>query len=187
MKSFAIVLAAAGISISAPAVAQDAAPFTGPYIAAIAGFDRISADDGEGGSEAQNGLAYGANAGFDFGAANSSVRFGIEGEVAFSTIDACDAGFCVQADRDLYAGGRVGIVAAENAMVYVKGGYTNARAEAEAFGETEGQNLDGVRAGVGVEARPADTNLMVKIEYRYSNYELDVIRHQGVVAVGFRF
>ena len=70
-------------------------------------------------------------------------------------------------------------------LIYAKAGYTNARASVTGFG---GANFDGIRAGAGVESHArqqlADS---VRAEYRYSNYEADLSRNQGVIGLGFRF
>lgn len=175
MKKFAIALAA--ITVAAPAVAQEA-DFSGPYVAAIVGYDII---DAGGGIENPEGVAYGVNFGYDYQA--GSAVFGIEAEVAESTanIEVADIEVAA-AGRDLYIGGRVGYVVGSRSLVYVKAGYTNARAESFGIGE----NVDGFRIGGGAETK-FSTNLFGKVEYRYSNYEADVSRHQVVAGVGFRF
>jgi outer membrane immunogenic protein len=157
---------------AAPAFAQDATPaFNGGHIEAIGGFDSI-----HGGGDSENGVAFGISGGYDF--RSGGAVFGVELEAADSTIS--DSG--VSASRDLYAGGRVGGVVSENVLIYAKAGYTNARAS---FGGT-GVNFDGVRAGGGVEFL-VGRNFSIRGEYRYSNYEDGLSRHQGVVGAGFRF
>jgi outer membrane immunogenic protein len=166
----AAVLAAASAT---PAFAQETqAPFAGGHIEAIGGYDSIS-----GGGDSQSGLAYGIAGGYDFRSGNTV--FGIELEAAESTTG--DAG--VEAGRDLYAGGRIGAVVSPNVLIYAKAGYTNARASVTGFG---GANFDGVRAGAGVEIL-VGKNFSIRGEYRYSNYEADLSRNQGVIGLGFRF
>ena len=114
----------------------------------------------------------------------------------------------VETGRDLYVGARAGILATPNTLVYVKGGYTNARFNVRASdGTTElRQNFDtdGWRLGAGAEVAVSE-NMFAKLEYRYSNYskgeidyegtdipdtdrfDIDLDRHQIVAAVGFRF
>ena len=70
-----------------------------------------------------------------------------------------------------------------------KAGYTNARATLE--DSTTGddlahRNLDGIRGGVGLEYNGGGA-YTVRLEYRYSNYEDDFSRNQGVLSVGLRF
>jgi outer membrane immunogenic protein len=167
----AALLAAASAT---PAFAQDAAqaPFAGGHIEAIGGYDSIS-----GGGDSQSGLAYGIAGGYDFRSGNTV--FGFEFEAAESTTG--DLG--VEAGRDLYAGGRVGVVVSPTVLVYAKAGYTNARASVTGLG---GANFEGIRAGAGVEIL-LGSNFSIRGEYRYSNYEADLSRNQGVVGLGFRF
>jgi outer membrane immunogenic protein len=196
MKKYLIAgLLAAGIA--APALAQDAGAdngrFTGFRVEGLAGYDRVNADGHS------DGVTYGAGVGYDFQAGNMVV--GIEGEAADSTVDECVSGtvtiadsLCVKAGRDLYAGGRIGAVVGSNTLLYAKAGYTNARVNSDYEDGTAGtaadfnlhQNLDGIRAGVGAEFG-VGSNAFIKAEYRYSNYEQGIERHQGVVGVGLRF
>ena len=173
----AIVLA----TVATPAFAQtEAAPLTGLKVTAITAFDRISAD-----GESANGFGYGGSVGYDIQAGNFVA--GIEAEGTFSTADSCVVAVCVEAGRDLYAGGRLGVAIADRALLYVKAGYTNARAKLTSGGTTiDASNLDGVRAGVGVEGN-LGSRAFVRLEYRYSNYESDFSRNQGVLGVGVRF
>ena len=58
---------------------------------------------------------------------------------------------------------------------------------ASGAGDTsEGSNLDGIRVGGGVE-RALGGKSYVKTEYRYSNYQNGVSRHQVLAGVGIRF
>jgi len=166
------VAAAAAAFAATPAFAQDAAaPFSGGHIEAIAGFDSI-----HGGGDAESGIAFGIAGGYDI--RKDGAVFGIELEAADSTIS--DSG--VSASRDLYAGGRIGAVIGERGLLYAKLGYTNARAS---FAGT-GVNFDGIRAGAGVEWM-VGPHVSIRTEYRYSNYEDGLSRHQGVLGLGYRF
>ena len=167
------VAAAAAALFATPAQAQDAAApaFNGGHIEIVGGFDSI-----HGGGDSQSGLAFGLAGGYDFRTGGAVI--GIELEAAESTVS--DSG--VDAGRDLYAGVRFGGVVSERGLIYGKVGYTNARAE---FGGT-GVNFDGIRAGAGVEWL-VGSNLSVRGEYRYSNYEDGLSRHQGLLGLGFRF
>lgn len=196
MKKYLIAgLLAAGIA--APAFAQDAGAdngrFTGFRVEGLAGYDRVNSDGHS------DGVSYGAGVGYDFQAGNMVV--GIEGEAADSTVDECVNGavtiadrLCVKAGRDLYAGGRIGAVVGSNTLLYAKAGYTNARVNSEYEDGTAGtaadfnlhQNLDGIRAGVGAQIG-VGSNAYLRTEYRYSNYQDGVDRHQVVGGFGVRF
>lgn len=102
----------------------------------------------------------------------------------------------VDAGRDIFLGGRVGVAVSPRAMIYAKGGYTNARVETEyRAGATriqDKEDLEGYRVGGGGELQ-IGPKMYVKGEYRYSNYGdgngygIDVDRHQVVGGVGVRF
>jgi outer membrane immunogenic protein len=165
------------LALSAPAMAQDAAPFTGPHAEVLVGYDKLDSN----GLGNPDGLLYGIGAGYDFQAGGAVA--GIEAEVSDSTANRSIGGVDVDAARDLYIGARAGFLVGDKALAYVKAGYTNARIETEGFG---GDNGDGVRVGAGLEYKLGG-KLFVKGEYRYSNYEAGVERHQVVGGVGLRF
>jgi outer membrane immunogenic protein len=186
-----VIGAAVAAGFATPALAQEGAPFTGPRIEAIVGWDNADVD-----GDSADGAVYGAAIGYDFQLGGAVV--GIEGEINDSTAKDCvddvlvtGDEFCVKAGRDLYAGARVGAIVGEATLLYAKAGYTNGRASVvytDEVGEktSEGTNLDGIRGGAGIE-HLVGTNFYLKAEYRYSNYEADVERHQVVAGVGFRF
>jgi len=179
------ILFSAAVAASAfaatPAFAQEARPaFSGGHVEAIAGYDHV-----RGGGEGRDGLLYGIGAGYDLRSHNTV--FGIEGELADSTTDDCVGTVCARAGRDIYIGGRVGAVVSPNVLLYGKLGYTNARVVATAGNVSDGTNLDGIRAGAGVEWAIPRTPLSLRAEYRYSNYEQGISRHQGVAGLSFRF
>jgi len=219
--SIKLIAAASIMAIAAPAAAQSSDdPFTGFRLEGLAGFDSSragsSVDDeaNEDNDQSIEGLVYGVAAGYDFNA--GSIVLGVEAELTDSTAntefeDGDFEGFGfgdVDTGRDIYVGGRVGVLAAPTTMVYAKGGYTNARYNIEnAFDGDEFRSsieFDGYRVGAGVE-QAFGSNAYAKLEYRYSNYseaeldfdegdtpvvdvgEIDTDRHQVLAGVGLRF
>ncbi len=192
MKTY-LIAALAATTLAGPALAQDAAPFTGFRVEALAGYDKLK---GNGGS--RDGITYGGAAGYDFQL--GSAVAGIEGEYLDSDTKGCEGSFVVAGDsicangkRDRYVGGRAGVAATPNTLVYAKAGYTNAKVGVNytdpatpANNVSASDELDGVRVGAGVEQK-LGTNLYAKAEYRYSNYEAGIERHQVLGGVGFRF
>ncbi len=206
MLSLGVLLASA---IAVPAVAQDTAaevaraPFTGPHIEALAGYDNV------GGEAGRDGFLYGIGAGYDVQL--GGVIAGVEGEWTDSTVRGSAPNLAVvgdstslRTDRDLYVGGRLGFAVAPSTLIYAKGGYTNARFKTvynNGVGGTTnfGRTLDGYRLGAGVEQKFSlfGPSGFVKAEYRYSNYsnldvgttdvKVDLDRHQALVGVGVRF
>ena len=169
---------AAATVVSTPAFAQEAAPFTGAHAEVLTGYDAIDTNSPVG---TPDGVIYGLGAGYDFNLRGAIV--GIEGEVADSSTSRTIGGTKLESDRDLYVGARFGGLITPRVLAYVKAGYTNASIESPGFG---GSNGDGVRVGAGLEYQVAG-NLFVKGEYRYSNYEAGVERHQVVGGLGVRF
>ncbi|WP_294352983.1 outer membrane beta-barrel protein [uncultured Sphingomonas sp.] len=201
MRKLVLASVAIGTAIAAlPAAAQTNAPFTGARVEALGGYDNLQ-DGGDGSSEGRDGFVYGVGLGYDVQA--GGVVLGAEGEITDSTTrarsyNAITAGdrFSINAGRDLYLGGRVGYVISPQAMIYAKGGYTNARVESRYdVGTTtfrDHTNLDGFRVGAGLEYNLTPT-AYVKGEYRYSHYgdvdgyDIDADRHQLMAGVGIRF
>ena len=176
-KIILAALAGTAALAATPASAQDAVAFSGGHIEAITGYDHIS--DGD------DGILYGIGGGYDFRTGN--VVLGIEGEVLESTAGDCVGTLCVDASRDFYIGGRVGVVAAPRVLIYGKVGYSNARVDITDTNLDDHTNLDGIRAGAGVEWQFRNSPLSIRAEYRYTNYELGVERHQGTLGLAFRF
>lgn len=222
MKKFLFGALAGTALASTPAFAQDVAPaqpFSGIHVEGILGYDMSRAgssiDDNSDVPNDQDidGLLYGVGAGYDFKVGNFVV--GPEAEVTWSTAktkfdDGDFEGFGignVKTNRDLYLGARVGYAVMPKTLVYVKGGYTNAKFDIRNASGTVTTNrdldADGWRIGAGVE-QAVTNNAFVKVEYRYSNYkrgevdfrddipdsnrfDLDLDRHQIVAGVGVRF
>jgi outer membrane immunogenic protein len=188
-----IVAALLAGGLATPAFAQDAAPFSGLHVEGIVGYDTTDVE-----GEGSNGIVYGVGAGYDI--QSGSMVFGVDAEGSKSTVDECVASvtvtgdeLCAELGRELSVGGRIGFVLGSNALLYARAGYTNARVNLaydhptnNALDLTEGENLDGVRVGGGIELA-VGTNAFVRAEYRYSNYEQGFDRHQAVGGFGFRF
>lgn len=190
----------AAIAFATPAMAQDDPDqsFTGPRAEAIVGWDRI--EDGSNGG-GKDGVVYGGALGYDYQA--GKIVLGAEGEITgASTRDQATSiivpgdSFRVKAGRDLYAGARVGVAVSPRAMIYAKGGYTNAGVNTRyvngATTVDTSDDLDGWRAGAGVELKLGG-KVYAKGEYRYSHYgdikgtSIDLDRHQVVGGIGIRF
>ena len=204
MKKSILALAVTSVFVATPAFAQDATPFTGPYVGGVLGVDSVELEsNGLDGND--KGTIYGGVIGYDMNL--GGVIVGLEGEYTESEASESQRNILTAGDkaslnagRDLYAGARVGYQIDPNAMLYVKGGYTNAKAKlsyddnvGNAFSISD--KLDGYRVGGGLEA--SANNMFVRLEYRYSDYgkyetsslvpNIDTSRHQGVVMAGLRF
>jgi outer membrane immunogenic protein len=193
MRKYLLAALCAG-TLATPAFAQDQGNLSGFRIEGLVGYDRPSVQD-----ESADGVAYGVGVGYDFQSGNAV--FGLEAEATDSSASERVAGAVlpgdelrVRAGRDLYVGGRVGAVVGGRTLLYAKAGYTNARVRVDYEDGTAGTvndftdrtNLDGIRAGAGAQFS-IGSNAYVKTEYRYSNYQDGVDRHQVVGGFGFRF
>lgn len=219
MKRIISLAAAASIAaIAAPAVAQDNSAFSGFRIEGLVGYDSsrpgstADIDNADDLDQSINDINYGVGVGYDIN--TGGVVLGLEGEwmesqakTDYDTFGFTQFGVAnIEAGRDLYAGVRVGVPLGSRALVYAKGGYTNAHYNVLATDnvtDTETRiKLDGWRAGAGAEFAVSN-NMFLKAEYRYSNYgrgeveapsglesdrfDVDVDRHQIVAGFGVRF
>jgi outer membrane immunogenic protein len=179
MKTVIFAATAAALTVLAvPALAQDKTSFSGPRIEALTGYDSVHTNSN--GLGKPDGLLYGAGVGYDIRRGNAV--FGLDAEITDSTASVNTVAGPIDATRDLYIGGRAGVLIGPKALAYVKAGYSNARVE----GAGLNQNGDGLRLGAGLEY-DLGNKLFAKAEYRYTNYEQDVERHQLLGGVGVRF
>lgn len=179
MKNVTIAAAIAVSSLASPVMAQQTGDFSGVKATAIAGYDNIDLDIA--GVDNVEGFLYGGTLGYDVQSGN--MVYGAEVEATESTGKISDVTGRIEAGRDLYAGGRLGVVVGDSALLYAKAGYTNARISSPGLG---GENGDGVRVGAGVEYKLSE-KMFARGEYRYSNYEAGVTRNQGLVSLGMKF
>lgn len=156
------------------------------------GWDRVNADQVD-----DSGIVYGVGLGYDhaigekaFVGVDFSLDDSSQKECATAAILAGDE-LCVRAGRDLAAGVRAGTRIGENGKLYALAAYTNARFKTRYTSPAgivtrDGENLDGFRLGAGYQHRIAG-NAYGKVEYRYSNYEADIDRHQVLFGIGLEF
>ena len=218
--TIALVAAALIAALATPAIAQDKAPFSGFRVGAEAGYDHLRSGSSEDVDTTRDidqsidGVNYAGVVGYD-AAVGEKLRIGAEASFGDSTADWNNANNQptvfnlgrVQAQREIYVGGRVGYVTSPDLMLYVKGGYTNQRFGVEGTDGTtsvsQRLDTDGYRIGAGAEYAFSN-NLYGGLEYRYSNYSkgeldfnggtpdssrfnIDTDRHQVVATLGVRF
>lgn len=164
-----IFAAIAAVVVATPAVAQDAAPFTGPRAGVTMGYDKIGGEEG---------FAYGVTAGYDLALA-PRVTGGIEVSLGDTTVD----DFGLDVSRDLAASLRLGFVATPRVLAFGKVGYATTRFEVGG----DGAGLEGVRFGGGLEFA-ATPSTYISAEYQRTEYEQNIGgRDAAMVGVGFRF
>jgi outer membrane immunogenic protein len=224
-----LLLAAAAVFAAMPAQAQDSGStgtFTGPRIQGQVGWTRTGINildtrnfGGRGnfgqGSENDNEVSYGGEVGFDFdlggfvvgaygGADFSNNAEGFNFTTATATTPATPR-LLLEADRNLYAGARVGIVAGGRALIYGKGGFSRATLdESNPAGTartinfpTGEQEFDGYHFGGGVEFALSEM-FYVRADYTHTQYEdmqlplqtnpaetLELSFNRNVASIGF--
>ena len=156
------------------------------------GWDRV-----QGSGDHDDGAVYGIGLGYDMNVGKSGF-IGLDFSIDDSTAKECESSSivandraCLRAGRDLAAGVRAGVHVGERGKLYALAGYSNARfrfsyTTPAGVTTSDSANLDGFRLGAGYE-HALGSNTYGKVEYRYSNYENDVSRHQVLVGLGLNF
>jgi outer membrane immunogenic protein len=188
VKKFLIAIAPIALAIGAAAPAHA----EGFRAEIHTGWDNVDADN-----QGESGLVYGIGAGYDW-ALSEKVELGVDLSADLSSTDECETGVivandqaCVDAKRDLAAALRLGYKVSPRGTVYALAGYTNARFRFDYTTPANvttrvTENLDGFRLGAGYQHGFGE-KAYGKVEYRYSNYENDVSRHQVLFGVGMKF
>lgn len=221
MKNSVALLAAASIAaLASPVAAQDKDPFSGFRVGAEVGYDMLRSGSSEDVDDTRDlrqdidGVNYAAVIGYD-APVGENLRIGAEASFGDSSAKwendsnqptVFNLGR-VNAEREIYVGGRVGLVTSPDLMLYAKGGYTAQRFGIQGTDGTVVSNqrldTDGWRVGAGAEYALSN-NMYGGLEYRYSNYakgeldfngetpdtsrfDLDTDRHQVVATLGVRF
>jgi outer membrane immunogenic protein len=196
MMNKTLLLAASAAAFTMLATPASAAPVSGARIEALVGYDSLSAsleDDGIDADLDQNGIVFGIGAGYDF-PVGATTSVGIDLEATVSTANAEFSEGTDSADldagRDLYAGVRLTTAVSDSVNLFFGAGYTNQRISATVTNgfdiESDSANAEGVRGRAGLQFS-LGTSAYATVEYRYSNYEADLSRHQAVGGIGFRF
>lgn len=201
MKTAILPLALIGAAAAFAAPAQ-AETFDGPYVGVAAGWDRGEVSGRIEGTPidaeaSRDSLVLGGYAGYNHKLTDKVV---IGAEAGFTgTIEdrvrATSAGDPLVIDPrysfDLTA--RAGYLVTDKALVYVRGGYANARVRTTldtGTGIVRGSdNLDGWLVGGGVEYALTD-KVSARLEYRYTDFGNnggDYERHQTLVGISYNF
>ena len=174
------VLTAFAVLVAVPTVAQAAEPFNGPFVGIQGGWQqdrqRLRVDDGNVTSltrSTSDGFAYGGQVGYDLRLSPRTV-FGIEASLTGRTSrNGFDDGFANAYDlrlgRTVNATARAGFLIQPGGLLYVRGGYSNARFELNDSAGRISQDRDGYTLGVGYE-QAITRALSARLEYNYSDY-----------------
>ena len=223
MRKVWTILPAMAACATLPAYAQD----TGfsPRVELRVGHDEVRAkleieDSALTGTTSENGIGYGIEAGADF-RVTSTFLVGAYVGLDFSDIEQCSDVFkdnfdddeaCIKAGRNFTAGARAGLPLGEGNLIYIKGGYSNAKIKASYVEDTtdvdslvfaNSDTVGGYHLGAGFELGLGAVGLgdgfYIKGEYVYTRYNdafksdladgesFKPTRHQLLVGAGVRF
>lgn len=157
-----MIMIAAMLAASTPAMAADNANFVGVRAEVTAGLNDITA------SPDVNDVVYGGAVGIDV-PVGDKFTVGVEGNTSNILED----------ERQIGAAVRVGYAFSPNVLGFVKGGYNNYR-------DVFSRELDGATVGGGLEFA-FSKNVYTKVEYKYSDFDQGVGSHAGLIGLGLRF
>ncbi len=206
VKSIYCVIPFVALLSPAPLLAQD---FGGLRLEGRVGWDKVGVA-----LEVQDGInrefdgdastfSYGGEIGYDLSLGGAVI--GAYGGADFAQGEVCDSVLgndraCVEAERNLTAGARVGFLVIPVVLLYAKGGYSNAQVGAtyRSVGDLVNIEESASRAGyhVGLGAELGIGQLYGKVEYvhtRYNDFELgtsasgSINRNQVLAGLGIRF
>lgn len=200
MSRILIALLAAA-AIAGPAAAQEAANFNGAFVGGQIGWqqDRQSLTTSTVPPTTirakGDGLAYGGQLGYDFNLGGGVI--GIETSITGRTGSNRFPTFDLDAGRTINVTARAGVLVSPDALLYARGGYSNARfSVTNPTGSSE--NRDGYTVGAGFE-KMLSSNVSARVEYNYGDYGNDTLpgaggpstlnyhRHAVMTGVNFRF
>ncbi len=181
-----IIAFAALAALSAPAFAETV-PFSGGFVGVQGGWQqdrqRLDVTGTSAGvpyasqfRDSQSGVAYGGQVGFDFKLSPNFVlgleaaatgRTGTDG-----TTDSFGNTYRLKTGRTFDGTARLGYLLSPDSLLYVRGGYSNAKFIADLNTSHGSINKGGYVAGVGYEQYLA-SNISARIEYDYSKYGSD--------------
>jgi outer membrane immunogenic protein len=200
LSQAAFVATVAGASLATPALA---APFNGPYVGAQVGwqsekmrdvkssFGAIPVDD------TKQAITGGVFVGYD-AAINGRFVLGAEGGLDLASDDevqASDTGanYSVDPKYSFDVTARAGYLVNPKTLLYVRGGYTNARIRATVVNgtaiESASRSESGWVVGGGIERKVAQ-NVTARLEYRYSKFgegDGKDYRHRVLAGLAYRF
>ena len=191
-----IILAAAlGAGLATPAFAQDANTSTardGFRIEARATYETptVSSIEEEGDVfKIGSAFAFGGEAGFDI-AVSDTVVVGPYAQYEVSTVESCEAGFCLSAGGYLEAGLHVGLATSAEGQVYGKVGYADQSFDFSGPGLNVSENGSGFAFALSYEHSFAE-NFYGRIEGGYADlgevFTINTQRRHFGVAFGARF
>ena len=185
------------------ATAGSAAPFDGPYVGVQVGWQSEKRRDVKSSfgtapvDDKVNSVIGGVFAGYDK-TVNDRFVVGAEGGLDFASDDevqsnVAGSNYSVDPKYSFDLTARSGYLVNPQTLLYVRGGYTNARVRTTITNpagiQSGSDNQDGWLAGAGVERQVAQ-NISARVEYRYSELTEGNgkdQRHRALAGLSYRF
>lgn len=197
MKRY-ILPALTALAFAVPAQAQDAK--AGFRVEGVLAYDRFKGDFGSDDDQFNPDrdrdfdVAFGVGVGYDF-IFNGGFTAGADAEFTESTtkrtvFDEGDEIGEIKIGTDFYLGGRVTAPIGPNFRVVGKLGFTSLKVGFKGIDDSiddDSDRLNGYRGAVGVHYTGGEDATYYGGEYRYSNYEEGLVRHQVALVIGTRF
>jgi len=200
LSKVAFAAAVGGSFLATPALA---APFNGPYVGAQVGWQSEKMRDVKSSfgtipvNDTKESITSGVFVGYD---ATIDRRFvvGAEAGVDLASDDEVQASlagtnYSVDPKYSFDVTARAGYLVDPKTLLYVRGGYTNARVRATIVNgtaiESASRSEDGWLAGAGVERQVAQ-NVTARLEYRFSKFgegDGKDDRHRVLAGLSYRF
>jgi outer membrane immunogenic protein len=210
---FKLVIAGALAAAAVPAFAQDAPTNFNGFFAGVQGGwqqDRQTVRGTVGtttlsATNKNDGFAYGGQVGYD-ARLGDKVVLGVEaaltGRTGRGTLNDGTTNYTLRQGRTIDATARLGYLVDPQGLLYVRGGYSNARFNLDDGTTRDGANRGGYKVGAGYE-RLITQNVSARLEYDYSGYGSEDLtdfttgvvnaadvkfgRHAVTAGVNFRF
>ena len=188
MKKY-VALAALAACVPGVAYAQDTtAKVDGVRVEARIGYETPTVSDSGSIYKIGSAVSYGGEIGFDLKAGH--VVVGPYAVYEFSSVSLCDSGSCLKENGNLGVGGRLGFIAGDKVVVYLKAGYARISFNASSGGASADASKDGIQGAVGVDVN-LNKNVYLMAELNYADYGkffgTNLQRRHVAGGVGFRF
>jgi len=190
MKKY-VALAALMACVPGVAFAQDKpeAKLDGVRVEARIGYETPTISDSGTIYKIGSAVSYGGEIGFDL-KAGKNVVVGPYAVYEFSSVSLCDSTGCIKENGNLGAGARLGFIAGDSTVIYVKAGYGRIGFNGTGAAAGLDAHKDGIQGAIGVDVN-VSKNVYLMGELNYADYGklfgTNLQRRHVAGGVGFRF
>ena len=176
------------VALAAPSAAL-ANDYSGARVEARLGYETPTVSGDGDVYKIGSAVSYGGEVGYDI-AAGGNWTVGAYGTLEFSSVDLCDGAFCLNVDRNIGAGARVGYGFSGKYILYGKLGYANLKMTATDGVDSASESQGGIQGAIGFEGKMGK-NAYWGAEANYGDYGkfegINLQRRHVAAKVGFRF